>query len=42
MNPKEAHWKFAKRTLRYLQYTIDYGITYAKDYKKMRAYADSD
>jgi len=41
-NPKEAHWKFAKRVLRYLQLTIDYGITYAKDYRKMQVYADSD
>jgi len=41
-DPEEAHWKLTKRVLRYLQHTIDYGITYAKDHRKMRAYADSD
>ncbi|KMQ82311.1 retrovirus-related pol polyprotein from transposon tnt 1-94 [Lasius niger] len=41
-NPEEAHWKLAKRVLRYLQRTIDYGITYTKDCEKMRAYVDSD
>lgn len=41
-NLEEIHWKLAKRVLRYLQHTIDYGITYIKDCKKMRAYVDSD
>ncbi|XP_070158030.1 uncharacterized protein [Polyergus mexicanus] len=41
-DPEEAHWKLAKRVLRYLQHTAGYGITYTKDCKEMRAYVDSD
>ncbi|XP_070152493.1 uncharacterized protein [Polyergus mexicanus] len=41
-DPEEAHWKLAKRVLRYLQHTAGYGITYTKDCKEMQAYVDSD
>lgn len=41
-NPGHIHWQIAKRVLRYLQNTIDYGITYIKDRKEMQAYVDSD
>lgn len=42
IDPDETHWKLAKRVLRYLQNTIDYSITYTKNYKEMQAYVDSD
>lgn len=42
IDPNEVHCKLAKRILRYLQNTIDYGITYTKDCKEMQAYVDSD
>ncbi|XP_076658375.1 uncharacterized protein LOC143362255 [Halictus rubicundus] len=41
-NPGITHWKMAKRTLRYIQHTINYGITYTKSNQTMKAFCDSD
>lgn len=39
--PGIAHWQLAKRVLRYIKGTMDYGITYEKD-NNMCAYVDAD
>jgi hypothetical protein len=42
-NPKMEHWKAAKRVLRYLQGTKDYGLTYRyTDHLEVVGYLDSD
>lgn len=41
-NPKEIHWKMAKRVLRYLKGTVDYGINYVSEKNSIVAYSDSD
>ncbi|XP_046145576.1 secreted RxLR effector protein 161-like [Osmia bicornis bicornis] len=41
-NPKQTHWKMAKRVLRYLKGTIDYGINYVKEKDSLVAYTDFD
>ena len=41
-NPGREHWLFAKRILRYLKMTSDYGITYVKSDEKLKAFSDSD
>lgn len=41
-NPGRNHWFIAKRVLRYLKATLNYGITYVKDSKNLIAYSDSD
>lgn len=40
--PGIAHWKLAKRALRYIRGTRDYGINYVKDNTKLHAYVDAD
>ena len=43
--PKELHWRFLKRLLRYLKTTRDYSLTYYKSNKENRkliGYTDSD
>lgn len=35
-NPNMTHWKLAKRVLRYLKGTMDYGITYTKQIKNSK------
>jgi len=37
-----AHWKLAKRVLRYIKGSMDYGLNYVKDSDKMHAYVDAD
>ncbi|CAK9820302.1 Retrovirus-related Pol polyprotein from transposon TNT 1-94 [Anthophora plagiata] len=41
-NPRKIHWTMAKRVLRYLKETSNYGITYCKDGESLKAYSDSD
>ncbi|XP_067121058.1 uncharacterized protein [Centruroides vittatus] len=41
-NPGIVHWKMAKRVLRYIQATVNYGIHYEKCDQKLCAYVDSD
>lgn len=41
-NPGITHWQLAKRVLRYIKGTVEYGITYKKNDKNMCAYADAD
>lgn len=41
-DPGPMHWKLAKRMLRYLRETMEYGITYTKNNKMLYAYVDSD
>ncbi|XP_070153734.1 uncharacterized protein [Polyergus mexicanus] len=40
--PGIAHWQLAKRVLRYIKGTMDYGITYEKDNNNMCAYVDAE
>ena len=43
--PKEWHWRFFKRLLRYIKTTRDYSLTYSKsnkENKKLIGYTDSD
>ncbi|KMQ87485.1 retrovirus-related pol polyprotein from transposon tnt 1-94 [Lasius niger] len=40
--PGIAHWQLAKRVLRYIKGTMDYGITYEKNNNNMCAYVDAD
>lgn len=42
VNPKLIHWKMAKRVLRYLKGTIDYGINYSNSEKSFVGYVDAD
>lgn len=41
-NPKPTHWTAAKRVLRYLKGSIEYGLNYSKIAKLITAYVDSD
>lgn len=41
-NPGRTHWILAKRVLRYLKGTQNYGIKYSKDKSNVTAYTDSD
>lgn len=41
-NPGKIHWIAAKRVLRYLKGTANYGILYEKRNQKIHAYTDSD
>lgn len=41
-DPGRDHWLIAKRVLRYLKATSDYGITYVSDAESLKAYTDSD
>ena len=44
-NPGEEHWKAAKRILRYIKGTIDYGITFDGNKEtdvKLKGYVDAD
>lgn len=42
-NPRQEHWRAAKRTLRYLRGTMDLGITYKKGLRlEIRCYSDAD
>lgn len=41
-NPSNYHWKAAKHVLRYLKYTINYGISYSITGKQLELYADAD
>ncbi|XP_067128467.1 uncharacterized protein [Centruroides vittatus] len=41
-NPGIVHWKMAKRVLRYIQATVNYGLHYEKCDQKLCAYVDSD
>lgn len=41
-NFSNAHWMAAKRVLRYLKHTIDYGIMFRKSNDDLGGYADAD
>lgn len=41
-SPTEVHWTAAKRVLRYLKHTIDFGLFYAPGSITVNAYCDSD
>lgn len=41
-NPKRQHWTAAKRVLRYLQGTVDFGLKYKKDDQPLTSYVDAD
>ncbi|KAF5442817.1 hypothetical protein F2P56_035435 [Juglans regia] len=41
-SPREPHWVVAKRVLRYLKGTIDYGLYFSLDDINLHAYCDSD
>ena len=41
-HPTKRNWQDAKRILRYLKGTIEYGVTFKKDKLKMYGYIDSD
>lgn len=41
-HPTKRNWQDAKRVLRYLKGTIEYGVTFKKDELKMYGYIDSD
>lgn len=43
-NPNQAHWNAAKRILKYLKGTQEYGIKYTKDaiHPNLIGYSDSD
>ena len=44
-NPREEHWKAAKRILRYIKGTIDYGITFDGNKEtdvELKGYVDAD
>ncbi|XP_073219605.1 secreted RxLR effector protein 161-like [Cicer arietinum] len=41
-NPKEKHMQIAKRALRYLKGTLDFGLFYRRKISKLLAYTDSD
>lgn len=41
-NPTSAHWIAAKRVLRYLKGSVDYGILFSKGKIALNAYCDSD
>lgn len=41
-NPEPTHWRLAKRTLRYLKETSNYGITYECGKKNLQGFTDSD
>jgi len=42
-NPKESHWVAVKRILRYLKWTIEYGIFYQQEGKTgLTAYSDNN
>lgn len=40
--PERKHWLSAKRILRYLKGTMDYGLTYKKTGKSIEGYCDAD
>jgi hypothetical protein len=40
--PTTVHWTTAKRVLRYLKGSIDYGLFFSKDPLELHAYCDSD
>ena len=44
VNPTSDHWIAAKRVLRYLKGTIDFGLVYVKGVKNLNVigYSDSD
>lgn len=41
-NPQDAHWRAAKRVLRYIAGTLDRGIVYQRGSPRIEAYTDSD
>ncbi|XP_076246274.1 uncharacterized protein LOC143186480 [Calliopsis andreniformis] len=41
-NSSNYYWKAAKHVLRYLKYTIDYGINYSVTGKQLELYDDAD
>lgn len=42
-DPRDVHWKAAKRLLRYLHQTLTYGLKLSKDIdKRLVAYSDSN
>ena len=41
--PKDSHWKMAKRILRYVAGTLNFGLWYTKSYDNhLSGYTDSD
>ena len=44
VNPTSNHWRAAKKVLKYLKCTIDFGIIYEKGVKdlKVTSYSDND
>jgi len=41
-NPDRSHWTAAKRVLRYLKGTINYGITYSSKSLQLEGFSDAD
>jgi hypothetical protein len=43
VSPKDSHWKMAKRILRYIAGTLNFGLRYTKyDSNQLSGYTDSD
>jgi hypothetical protein len=42
-SPKDSHWKMAKRILRYVESTLNFGLWYTQyDDNQLSGYTDSD
>ncbi|KAL8520084.1 hypothetical protein ACS0TY_010859 [Phlomoides rotata] len=41
-NPSKEHWKALRRVLRYLKYTLDFGLHYTKYPAVLEGYSDAN